>query len=288
VITFPKKIPTFASTTKNQYIILTMKKPLIYLSLLILALSSCRQQKELIYFTDLQEANIPNNTLQEQKSYLIRANDILYVKVMSLDEKINAQYNAAATGGSAMTGRMYSEDAMFFTGYSVQDNGAIDLPVFGEIQVLGLTIQDAKKAIIEKTEEFLKDVEVIVKLANFKVTLLGEVNRPGIYNYYNNQTTILEALGKAGDLSDYGNRKEVLVIRPTVEGSKSFRLNLQDKDLLSSPKYFIQPNDVIYVPPLKAKGTRLLAQDYGIFITSISSTLTAVSLIVTIILNFKN
>jgi polysaccharide biosynthesis/export protein len=265
-----------------------MKKPLIYVFILILSFSSCRQQKELIYFTNLHEANIPNNTLQEQKNYQIRANDILYVKVMSLDEKINAQYNAAATGDSRMSARYYSEDAMFFTGYSVQDNGVVDLPVFGEIQVLGLTIQSAKKVIVEKTEEYLKDVEVIVKLANFKVTLLGEVNHPGIYNYYNNQTTILEALAKAGDLSDYGSRKEVLVIRPTVEGSKSYRLNLQDKDLLSSPKYFIQPNDVIYVPPLKAKGTRLLAQDYGIFITSISSTLTAVSLIVTLILNFKN
>lgn len=264
-----------------------MKKALISISILLVILSGCRQQKELIYFTDLQEANIPNNTLQEQKNYLIRANDILYIKVMSLDEKINAQYNAAATGDARTSSFRYSEDAMFFTGYSVQDNGAVDLPVFGEIQVLGLTIQGAKKAIIEKTEEYLKDVEVIVKLANFKVTLLGEVNRPGIYNYYNNQTTILEALGKAGDLSDYGNRKEVLVIRPTVEGSKSFRLNLQDKALLSSPKYFIQPNDVIYVPPLKAKGTKLLAQDYGVLITSISSTLTAVSLIVTIILNFR-
>jgi polysaccharide biosynthesis/export protein len=265
-----------------------MKKPLLYLSILILTLSSCRQQKELIYFTDLQEAYIPNNTLQEQKNYLIRANDILYVKVMSLDDKINAQYNSAATGEARISARYYSEDVMFFTGYSVQDNGTVDLPVFGEVQVLGQTIQGAKKVIIEKAEEYLKDVEAIVKLANFKVTLLGEVNRPGIYNYYNNQTTILEALGKAGDLSDYGDRKQVLVIRPTVEGSKSFRLNLQDKNLLSSPKYFIQPNDVIYVPPLKAKGTRLLAQDYGIFITSISSTLTAVSLIVTIILNFKN
>jgi polysaccharide biosynthesis/export protein len=264
-----------------------MKKQLIYLSIIIILLSSCRQQKELIYFNTLQEANIPNNTMLEQKNYLIRTNDILYVKVMSLDERINAQYNAAATGDVRTSSRYYSEDAMFFTGYSVQDNGAVDLPVFGEVQVLGRTIQGAKQAIIKKTKELLKDVEVIVKLANFKVTLLGEVNHPGIYNYYNNQTTILEALGKAGDLSDYGDRKQVLVIRPTVEGSKSFRLNLQDKALLSSPKYFIQPNDVIYIPPLKAKGTRLLAQDYGIFITSISSTLTAVSLIVTIILNFK-
>lgn len=264
-----------------------MKKAIISIAVLTLLLSSCRQQKELIYFTDLQEANIPNNTLLEQKTYLIRANDILYIKVMSLDEKINAQYNTAATGEVRGTSQRYTEDAMFFTGYSVQENGDVDLPIFGEIQVLGLSVLDAKKAIIVKTEEYLKDVEVIVKLANFKVTLLGEVKRPGIYNYYNNQTTILEALGKAGDLSDYGDRKQVLVIRPTVEGSKSFRLNLQDKNLLSSPKYFIQPNDVIYVPPVKAKGTRLLAQDYGIFITSISSTLTAVSLIATIILNLK-
>lgn len=261
----------------------------IYTGLIIVVIgllaASCRQQKELIYFPELGETGIQNYAQQDQKEYRIRANDILYVQVMSLDDRMNQMFNAASTGGANTTARYFSEDAMYFTGFSVQKNGMVDLPVLGEIEVKGKTEMEAKEAIIAGAGEYLKDAEVIVKLANFKITLLGEVKRPGTYTYYNNQTTILEALGKAGDLTDYGDRQQVLIIRPTLTGSETYRINLQDEGLLASPEYFVQPNDVIYVSPLKAKGTRLLAQDYGIFITSISSTLTAVSLIVTLILS---
>lgn len=247
--------------------------------------SSCRQQKELVYFPYLEEKGIQNYAQLDQEEYRIRMNDILYVKVMSLDERLNSMFDVSSMAGASSGMRYFSEDAMYFTGFSVQRNGMVDLPVIGEIEVVGKTAMEAKDAIFDGAGEYLKDAEVIVKLANFKVTLLGEVRHPGMYTYYNNQTTILEALGKAGDLTDYGNRQQVLIIRPTLDGSHTYRINLQDQALLSSPEYFVQPNDVIYVPPLKAKGTRLLAQDYGIFITSISSTLTAVSLIVTLILN---
>ncbi len=277
---------TFTAPQNSLFSMRQIKQTCSIVAILLIAMS-CRQQKELVYFTDLQEAEIQNNTLEEQKDYKIRANDILYIKMMSLDENINALFDAATAGGTIGT-RFFTEDAMYFTGYSVSYDGFVDLPVVGNIAVLGKTIDEAKSAVRAKAAEYINDAVVLVKLANFKVTILGEVKAPGIYNYYNNQTTILEALGKAKDLTDYGNRTQVLVVRPTVDGSKSYRVNLQDKALLASPEYFIQPNDVIYVPPLKAKGTSLLAQDYGFFITAISSTLTAVSLILTIILNVKN
>jgi len=119
----------------------------------------------------------------------------------------------------------------------------------------------------------------MIKFASFKVTILGEINRPGMISYYNNQTTILEALGKAGDLTDYGNRNNILIIRPTENGSQTFRVDLTKKNLFASSEYFIKPNDVIYVEPMKAKGTRLFAQDYGTFISVVSSTITAFAII---------
>lgn len=266
-----------------------MKKYLLITIGILALLSGCRQYEELVYFSEMGDENIPNRTLEEEREYRIRSNDILYLRVLSSDPKINAMFQVATQGSATTTSyQYYQEETMYYTGYSVREDGMIDIPVLGVVPVKGKTVLEAQQLIREKAHEYIRDAEVTVKLANFKVTLLGEVNRPGIYNYYNNQTTILEALGKAGDLTDYGNRNQVLIIRPTVEGSRTYRINLQDKELLASAEYFIQPNDVIYVPPLKAKGTRLVAQDYGIFITTISSTLTAISLILTIILNFTS
>ncbi len=265
-----------------------MKHKLSLLLIVLALLSSCRQQKELLYFDTLGASDIQNTTAVEQKVYSIRANDILYIRVYTLDQNINMLFSAAS--GASQSGgsyQLYNEDAMYFTGFSVREDGFVDIPLIGLIEVKGKTVEEAKALIVAKAHEQLKEPTVLVKLANFKVTLLGEVMRPGTYNYFNNQTTILEAIGKSGDLTDYGNRREVLVIRPTVSGSKSYRINLQNAALLTSPEYFIQPNDVIYVPPLKAKGMRMIASDYGVLFSAVSSTIATLSIVITLILNLK-
>jgi polysaccharide export outer membrane protein len=264
-----------------------MKRILPLVVIILLAATSCRQQKELTYFAGLGQADINNPTAADQKIYRIRANDILYIRVLTTDQNINSLFSAATGSSQAGAYQIYQEDAMYFTGFSVNYDGNVDIPTVGLVEVRGKTIEEAKAVIEKRAQEQLKDPVVLVKLANFKVTLLGEVFRPGTYNYFNNQTTILEAIGKAGDLTDYGDRQQVLIIRPTVEGSKSYRINLQDPALLNSPEYYIQPNDVIYVQPLKAKSNRLFTQDYGPIITVVASTLTSISLIITIILNLK-
>jgi len=263
-------------------------KRILFASLLIsLALAGCRQQNELIYFNGLQEAEIKNNTSQEDKEYKIQVNDILYIRVLSLNEEINLFYNAASGTSTQANNMIYQEGGMYYNGYSVKDGGIVDIPLIGSVEVLDKTIEEAIEAIRTQAKVYLKDAIILVKLANLKFTLLGEVKNPGTYINYNNQTTILEALGMAGDLTDYGDRQHVLVIRPTTDGVSSFRLNLNDQDLLSSPYYYLKPNDVVYVQPLKAKGTKMLAQDYGIFISIASSTLATISVILTLILNFK-
>ena len=256
-------------------------------ALLILAFTSCRQQKELVYFEGLNDATIINVTTSEERDYRIRVNDILFVRVLSQNEDINKLFQVAQGTATASNYQIYSEDAMYYNGYTVKEDGNVNIPLLGDVPVEGVTIEEAQKLIQAKADETLIDAIVMVNLANFKVTLLGEVKAPGTYTYFKKQTTILEAVGKAGDLTDYGNRREVLIIRPTINGSESYRVNLQKADLLASERYFIQPNDIIYVPPLRAKGFRLAVQDAGTLITAVSSVLSAASLVMTLIFTLK-
>ena len=261
-----------------------MKKqilPIIIFSVLILA-SSCRQHKKMTYFRDIGDEPAAIISEQPKEEYRIRPNDILYVKILTLDQDVMSLYNSISMPGGSRVGGSYqtfTEEGLYFTGFSVSDSGYIDMPILDKIKVENLTVEEARDVIQKEANIDIQEPDVLVKLANFKVTILGEVNRPGMIAYYNNQTTILEALGKAGDLTDYGNRNNILVIRPTETGSQTFRVDLTQKNLLASSAYYIKPNDVIYVEPMKAKGTRLFAQDYGTFISVISSTITAFAII---------
>lgn len=234
------------------------------------------------YFRDIGDQPGAIISVQAKEEYRIQPNDILYVKILTLDKDVMDLFNNISMPGGSRTGssfQNFTEQGLYYTGFSVSDSGYVDIPILNKLKVGNLTIQDAREAIQKKANEYIKEPDVLVKLANFKVTILGEVNKPGMIAYYNNQTTILEALGKAGDLTDYGNRNNILVIRPTENGSETFRIDLTKKNLISSSAYYIKPNDVIYVEPMKAKGTRLFAQDYGTFISVISSTITAFAII---------
>jgi polysaccharide export outer membrane protein len=264
-----------------------MKNALILLIIVGMAFASCRNQKELIYFPGLEEETIQNPTPQDVKDYRIQISDILYIRLLSSDEKISTFFENASGMTGQQNNMMYQEAGIYYSGYSVDKDGEIELPQIGKVKIEGLTIDEAGLVIREEVDNSLPGTKVIVKLANQKFTLLGEVKSPGTYVNYNNQTTILEGIALAGDLTDYGDRKNVLVIRPTGEGVTSHRLDLNNKDILSSPYYYLKPNDVVYVQPLKAKGTRMFSQDYGVFISIISSTLATASVVLTLILNLK-
>lgn len=177
-----------------------------------------------------------------------------------------------------------SEGSAYIYGYTVSDSGTITLPILGEITVYGLTVEQLKTSIEERAAKYLKDVVVNVRLLSFKFTVIGEVNGPGTFINYNNQLTVLEAIGMAGDITDYGNRKRVLVVRPTKEGTYTYRINLQDKNLLQSEGYFLLPNDVVIVEPIKSKPFQLNIPTAS-FIISIS--LSTISTLV-LLINFLN
>ncbi|MFC2138880.1 polysaccharide biosynthesis/export family protein, partial [Bacteroidota bacterium] len=156
----------------------------------------------------------------------------------------------------------------------------VDVPTIGKIEVLGKTLADAKKTVEEKALQYIKKVTVDVKLISFRITVLGEVNRPGVYYNYNTQLTVMEAIGMAGDITDYGKRSKVLVLRPTKEGTQSFSIDLTDAAILQSDGFFLLPNDMVYVEPIKSKLFIINAPTYGLFLSSITT--------LVLILNFVN
>ncbi len=258
-----------------------MKRSLFLLTSLIILFASCRQNKELVYLQkeDAEKNQYTNPSNLEE--YKIQVSDILYVRIFSLNKDLVDLFNSSSS--QRLTNVRYDQASMYFEGYMVSDSGFISMPVLGDVFVAGKNLEQVEDLVQERASVFIKDVSIVVKLANFKITLIGEVNNPGMYYMYQRQTSILDALGQAGDLTDYGNRKNILLIRPGKDASTTVRIDLTDDDLLSSEYYYLKPNDVIYIEPLKSKGVRLLASDYGTILTAISSTLTAIVLVLNLI-----
>ena len=132
----------------------------------------------------------------------------------------------------------------------------ISLPEVGGIKVGGLTLEQAEEKIQGAISSYINNATILVKLVSFKITVLGEVNNPGYYYVYNEQANVLEGLGLAGDLTDFGNRENITLIRQTDNGNEAILLDLKDPDLLASKFYYLQPNDILYVQPMRAKSTR--------------------------------
>jgi polysaccharide export outer membrane protein len=250
---------------------------LYFLIILILITgTSCTRQKKMLYMQNLQMSDTAAVVYNEHMQYKIQPGDILYIRVITINENMNKLFNLET---STNYNYGYNEANMFLQGYLVNDTGYVTLPVVGEVSVKNMAIQDAQLTIKKHIDEYIKDATVIVKLTSFKITILGEVHRPGIYMVYDNGINLFEALGKAGDLTDYGNRHNVLIVRQTREGTKSFRVSLLDKEILFSEFFYIHPNDVIYVEPVKTKAWKMNAPNISIILSSLTTMIVVLNFI---------
>ncbi len=222
---------------------------------LLSALTGCYYNKRLIYIDDKQfSSNRPTLVENKRLVYKLQPSDIISVQIKGPGE--SAVSNAFNMNPSTQ-GSMFASPANFFLdGYTIGTDGKITLPVIGELSVKDLSTQEAQEVIQKAADKYLTKAIVIVKLTSFKVTVLGEVKNPGYYYVFNSQATILEGLGMAGDLTTFGNRETVKLIRPTPGGSEVVMLDLTDPDLLKSPYFFMMPGDVLYVAPLRARSNR--------------------------------
>jgi polysaccharide export outer membrane protein len=220
----------------------------------------------------MQGAKFSENkpTLIENKRtpYHLQPSDVLSVQIKSSAEKeVSGIFNI-----STQNMMMANPGNLFLEGYSIDIMGEITLPILGPVKVKGLTIEEAQQLIQANADKYFNNATVVVKLINFKVTVLGEVKNPGYYYVYNNQVTALEALGMAGDLTSFGNRKNIKLIRQKFSGTEVIMLDLTQAKLLQSEYFFLEPGDVLYVEPLKARSKRTNLELLNFLFTALTTT----------------
>ena len=230
-----------------------MKKYLIFLCGALL-LISCGSTKNIAYFQNAKYIDY------EQSKYLydakIMPKDILTITVTTVNPEAAVPFNLTIPTTLNQSQRATNNTSLLQT-YLVDNNGQIEYPVVGTIAVGGLTKSDCEKLILSKIKPYLNENErpvVTVRMTNYKISVLGEVARPGMFTVGNEKINILEALAQAGDLTIYGVRTNVKLIREDATGKKEIHtLNLNDASLINSPYYYLQQNDIVYVEPNKVK-----------------------------------
>jgi polysaccharide export outer membrane protein len=181
--------------------------------------------------------------------------DILMIKVISRNAESNDLFNINETNTNSVNPRLTAA-TLYLNGFTISQEGTIDIPNVGKIYVLNQTLEEAEQTILAKAKDYLINPFVVVKLANFEITILGEVNVPGRYPVYKQGLTIYDALAMAGDINDYGNLTEVKLIRSNKNKKQIYYLDLTDANILTSDFYYLRNNDLIYVQPLQYKGLR--------------------------------
>ncbi|WP_047245773.1 polysaccharide biosynthesis/export family protein [Maribacter thermophilus] len=237
-------------------------------------LTSCGSKKDIVYFQDAADYE----TIVSDNSHVntFKVDDILRINVSTLDPAASVPFNLFSSMPEGAVSNPQQLD------YLVDKNGEIDFPVLGKIKVVGLTPEETKELLREKLKPYLKDPIINIRLSNFTITVLGEVNRPGTYQVNGEQITVLEAIGLANDLGIKGRRDNVLVIRD-FNGTKVYtRVNLTSKDILNSPVYYLTQNDVVYVEPNKsAVSQSTLDNRAGLAVSIASLVITTTILLIT-------
>ncbi|MEJ7556678.1 MAG: polysaccharide biosynthesis/export family protein [Pedobacter sp.] len=230
-----------------------MKKFLIYVMIAVptLAFVSCTSSRKSVYFIDQKDAVLKANNLSTKN--IIQPNDILSIAVTSLNnastEVFNKPNNSFVSTSSVTGANLQSP------GYLVNDEGNIQFPVLGSMKITGLTTNELRVKLTKELldRKLLVDPIVIVRQLNFKVSVLGEVSKPSVVNVPNEKISLLEALGLAGDITIYGRKDNVMVIREEDGVKKIKRLNLNSSEIFSSEYYYLKSNDIVYVEANKAK-----------------------------------
>src|ERR1700744_920630 len=239
--------------------------PILYLSLTII---SCSTSKKVKYFQDIPDSGqIKTIAKAEYKELVIQPGDILNIAIKTIDPSSTTMVNSSnipsgassLSPGGAGTGGMLSAlsnggDTQPQSGLLVDKDGNIEIPIIGKLKASGYTTFQLKDTIYNHAIKYFKDPTVTVRFANFTVSVMGEVLKPGQYIMPGEKESILDAIAMAGDLTIFGVRENVLLLRDNSDGTKTaYRVNLKKSDIISAPYYYLHQNDMIYVEPRKAK-----------------------------------
>lgn len=244
-------------------------------ALLLLAwLTSCQNSKQLAYFQDLSDTGrVYYLNMAPYEPIRLQADDQLQITISSTAPEAAQFFNLmTATPVSQVAGVASMPNQSFQNVYTISSKGTITLPVLGDIMAAGLTIDDMKMRIRGMLTDYLKDAIVSVRLSNFKVTVIGDVQRPVVVPVEGERINVLEAIGAAGDMTVYAKRFNVKVVRKARDIFEVAHLNFNSSKAFQSPYFNLKPNDVVYVEPNKNKG--MLGESWQFWVPVITSVIT--------------
>lgn len=258
-------------------------KSLLFLVITVLAFSSCVSTKDSTYLQNNSGKIDSIISIQRMKKpYRVQSGDLLSIRVKALDQELVGMFNPIGESSLGAT----TEENVYFDGFSVDDHGNIRFPTLGEVNVLGYTVEEIRqkieKELLEKYFKEQANIFVRVKLAGIRYTTLGEIGT-GSQVIYKEDVSIIEAIANAGGISEYGNMKDVKVIRQYPYGEEIHSIDLTDIEATKSPYYYIQPNDIILVDPLPQKAIGLGTTGLEVFrtVASIFTLLASIIVIAT-------
>ena len=259
----------------------------LWLMLLPFLLVACQSYKKVPYF---QDVDVVNQAEQQEKLYdaRIMPKDLLTIVVSCTNPELAIPFNltVASNAGMAASNSSYVTTQPTLQAYLVDNEGNINFPVLGELKLGGLTKREAERLIIDKLKPYMKEMPIVtVRMVNYKISVIGEVTRPGTFTISNEKVNLLEALAMAGDMTVYGLRDNVKLIREDVNGKQQIvTLDLNNAETILSPYYWLQQNDIVYITPNKAKARNSdVGNSTSLWFSATSILVSVVSLLVNIL-----
>lgn len=217
-------------------------KNVFFFFLIFLLATSCVPHKKVVYFDDMKEGGALN--MPDPPEIYLKPADLVEVNITSISQETNAYF---LKSGATSEGK-YAPNV-----YQIAGDGTIDIPLIGKVALSGKTAEESQEHLRELLLEYLQKPSVNVRLVSFRITILGEVKAPGVYEIPDSRVSVLEAIGRAGDLTIFGKRDNVLLIRNIGDEKRSFRIDLNKSDLLNNELFYLQNNDVLYIEPSRGK-----------------------------------
>ena len=244
---------------------------------LLVALTSCVPQKKMLYLKNAEmiSEDLSKEYLNERNiHYKLQPGDNLYIHVINtIDERSAASINGDIRGYLSSDANIYLQTT------TIDEDGCVEMPLVGKINIKNLTVDEAKDKLQTAVNTYTNGSTLIVKVAGFNLTVLGEVSRPGTFKVYQSQINLFEAISMAGNMSNFAKKDEVKIIRQTDNGSQIIVVDIGQADILSSPYYYLKPNDIIVVEPLAIKQWGFTSFPYSTVLSVVTLAITLVSMI---------
>ena len=247
-----------------------------------MAFASCVPQKKMLYLKEAQmmaENQSVNYVNERNVNYKLQPGDNLYIRFINIVDERNA---ASLSGEYNRTSQLTSDASIYLQSYTLDEEGCIEMPLTGKVELKNLTVDEATEVLQTALGKYISQTTIIVKLSNFNLTVLGEVNRPGMYKVYQSQINLFEAIAMAGNMTTFAKNDEVKIVRQTENGSEIVVVDMGSADILSSPYYYLKPNDIIYVEPLGIKQWGFSSFPYSTVISILSLAITTTTLILSL------